>query len=266
MSDPTDDLQARAAALADAYADPFLKLARYQVLTDDLLARLDEAVNHLQRVVQAGRDDTKMGYPIPGDSCLAACIGLEVMRFLDEIGALTERSVADAMSSTSGGIPAQVGTGRSVSAPDIDALASTVLEALRCSTLGDWSLNAVATEDLSSLVAIAKEAVRDNDDLGAVVVQMEERAERAERDRDDARRSADDITYTKGHVAFLRDRVEAREARVAELKKAVERELRVLERWAGEQNAGNAFAEQVLYQAQVWLAAVADLDTKEGAA
>jgi len=38
----------------------------------------------------------------------------------DGVGALTERSVADAMSSTSGGIPAQVGTDRSVSAPDID--------------------------------------------------------------------------------------------------------------------------------------------------
>ena len=85
MSDPTDDVQARAAALlADKYADQWLQVARYQVLTDDLLARLDEAVNHLQRVVQADRDDTKMGYPIPGDSCLAACIGLEVMRFLDD--------------------------------------------------------------------------------------------------------------------------------------------------------------------------------------
>jgi len=46
MSDPTDDVQARLAKilLADKYgADPWLQVARYQVLTDDLLKRLDDA-------------------------------------------------------------------------------------------------------------------------------------------------------------------------------------------------------------------------------
>jgi len=158
MSAVTDDLQARAAALlADKYADPWLKLARYEVLTDDLLARLDEAVNYLQRVVQADRDDTKMGYPIPGDSCLAACIGLEVMRFLDEIGALTERSVADANGSTSGGIPAQVGTGRSVSSSDIDALANTARRGFVVGKAFNFE-SSPENRAFSSLVATVKEA------------------------------------------------------------------------------------------------------------
>ena len=39
-----DDVQARAAAiLADKYADPWLKLARYEELTEDLLTRLADA-------------------------------------------------------------------------------------------------------------------------------------------------------------------------------------------------------------------------------
>jgi len=37
-------MQARAAALlADKYGDPWLKISRYEVLTDDLLARLADA-------------------------------------------------------------------------------------------------------------------------------------------------------------------------------------------------------------------------------
>jgi len=40
---------------------------------------------------------------------------------------------------------------------DIDTLRNTVREALRCSTLGDTSMNVVAAEDLDDLVAIAKE-------------------------------------------------------------------------------------------------------------
>jgi len=89
-----------------------------------------------------------------------------------------------------------------MSAPDIDTLRNTVREALRCSTLGDWSLNAVATEDLSSLVAIAKEA-EDWKDIAPLELRTPglfrmhvdcleeahgeavERAERAERERDE---------------------------------------------------------------------------------
>ena len=41
---------------------------------------------------------------------------------------------------------------------DIDTLRNTVREALRCSTLGDTSMNVVAAEDLDALVAITKEA------------------------------------------------------------------------------------------------------------
>jgi len=161
---------------------------------------------------------------------------------LRRVGALTERPVADAMSSTSGGIPAQVGTGRSVNAPDIDALADKVQHTLALFRSG-WTCGETLTDraeeswldakdSLSSLVAIAKEA-RDQADGMARAPYGEfskavERAERAERERDDARRLADDITYTKGHVAFLRDRVEAREARVAELEETlVETNLRV---------------------------------------
>jgi len=125
-----DDVHVRAAAiLADKYADPWLKLARYEELTEDLLARLDEAVNYLRRVVQADGEDTKMGYSLPGDSCLAACIGLEVMRFLDDVGALTDGVGTDgkrtvgvmAGSNEAASLPE---AGRSptpsVSAPDID--------------------------------------------------------------------------------------------------------------------------------------------------
>jgi len=125
-----DDMQARAAALLALYNyDPRLKVSRYEVLTDDLLARLDEAVNYLQRVVQADRDDAEMGYQLRGDSCLAACIVLEVMRFLDEIGALTDGVGTDgkrtvgvmAGSNEAASLPE---AGRSptpsVSAPDID--------------------------------------------------------------------------------------------------------------------------------------------------
>jgi len=42
---------------------------------------------------------------------------------------------------------------------DIDTLRNTVREALRCSTLGDTSLNVVAVEDLDDLVVIAKDVV-----------------------------------------------------------------------------------------------------------
>jgi len=39
-----DDVHVRAAALlADKYADPWLKLARYEELTEDLLTRLADA-------------------------------------------------------------------------------------------------------------------------------------------------------------------------------------------------------------------------------
>ena len=201
------NMQARAVELrADKYADPWLKLARYEELTDDLLDRLDEAVNYLNRVVQADREDTKMGYPIPGDSCLAACIGLEVMRFLDEVGALTERSVADAIGSTSGGIPAQVGTGRSVSSSDIDALEQQVENGLRWleeTSHGDRGHALMSVHDpdaeggwtdehakgckpcaahaaLSSLVAIAKDAENQRDYWIECDEYSRERAEAAE--------------------------------------------------------------------------------------
>jgi len=162
-----DDMQARAAALLALYNyDPRLKVSRYEVLTDDLLARLDEAVNYLRRVVQADRDDTKMGYPIPGDSCLAACIGLEVMRFLDDVGALTDGVGTDgkrtvgvmAGSNEAASLPE---AGRSptpsVSAPDIDALANTARRGFVVGKAFNFE-SSPENRAFSDLVAFAKEA------------------------------------------------------------------------------------------------------------
>jgi hypothetical protein len=49
-----------------------------------------------------------------------------------------------------------------------------------------------------------------------------------------------------------------------ELAERVKTELTAIERWAGEQNAGNVFAEQVRFWARSKLAALARLDS-EGA-
>ena len=57
-------------------------------MSDERETLLKTAVWLLNRVVQADRDDATMGYPNAGDSCIGACIGLEVMPFLDRIGAL----------------------------------------------------------------------------------------------------------------------------------------------------------------------------------
>jgi hypothetical protein len=48
----------------------------------------DAAVRLLQRVVEADRQDSKMGHPNPGDSCIGICLALEVMPFLDGLGKL----------------------------------------------------------------------------------------------------------------------------------------------------------------------------------
>jgi hypothetical protein len=53
---------------------------------EDVVAERDAAVALLRAVVHADRDDAKMGYPNPGDSCIGACIGLDVMPFLSELG------------------------------------------------------------------------------------------------------------------------------------------------------------------------------------
>jgi len=84
------------------------------------------------------------------------------------VGALTERPVADANGSTSGGIAAQVGAGRSVNAPDIDALAERVNELLgdivnlteQSALIDAWEHEARVKIDY--LVAIAKEAEHRN--------------------------------------------------------------------------------------------------------
>ena len=173
-----DDVHVRAAAiLADKYADPWLKLARYEELTEDLLARLDEAVNYLRRVVQADGEDTKMGYSLPGDSCLAACIGLEVMRFLDDVGALTDGVGTDgkrtvgvmAGSNEAASLPE---AGRSptpsVSAPDIDALANTARRGFVVGKAFNFE-SSPENRAFSSLVATAKEAEARVTTLEAVI-------------------------------------------------------------------------------------------------
>jgi hypothetical protein len=55
---------------------------------DRLREALDEAIACLQRVVEADRDDSRMGHPNAGDSCIGACIGLDVMPWLDQRGKL----------------------------------------------------------------------------------------------------------------------------------------------------------------------------------
>jgi hypothetical protein len=47
-----------------------------------------EAIACLQRVVEADRDDSRMGHPNAGDSCIGACIALDVMPWLDQRGKL----------------------------------------------------------------------------------------------------------------------------------------------------------------------------------
>lgn len=51
-------------------------------------AERDEAIACLQRVVEADRDDSRMGHPNAGDSCIGVCIGLDVMPWLDQRGKL----------------------------------------------------------------------------------------------------------------------------------------------------------------------------------
>jgi hypothetical protein len=45
----------------------------------------DEARRLLREVVKADRQDAQMGYPIPGDSCMGAFIGLVLMEYLDSL-------------------------------------------------------------------------------------------------------------------------------------------------------------------------------------
>lgn len=46
-----------------------------------------EAVRLLQRVVQADKDDARMGHPNAGDSCVGICLSLEVVPWLEQHGA-----------------------------------------------------------------------------------------------------------------------------------------------------------------------------------
>jgi hypothetical protein len=48
-------------------------------------AERDEAHRLLREVVKADQQDAQMGYPIPGDSCLGAFIGLVLMEYLDKL-------------------------------------------------------------------------------------------------------------------------------------------------------------------------------------
>lgn len=48
-------------------------------------AERDEARRLLREVVKADQQDAQMGYPIPGDSCMGAFIGLVLMRYLDDL-------------------------------------------------------------------------------------------------------------------------------------------------------------------------------------
>ena len=52
---------------------------------DALVAERDEARRLLREVVKADQQDAQMGYPIPGDSCMGAFIGLVLMQYLDSL-------------------------------------------------------------------------------------------------------------------------------------------------------------------------------------
>ena len=62
--------------------------AEYVLRAEAAEAERDEAIACLQRVVEADRDDSRMGHPNAGDSCIGACIGLDVMPWLDMRGKL----------------------------------------------------------------------------------------------------------------------------------------------------------------------------------
>ena len=55
---------------------------------EEVEAERDETIACLQRVVEADRDDSRMGHPNAGDSCIGACIALDVMPWLDQRGKL----------------------------------------------------------------------------------------------------------------------------------------------------------------------------------
>lgn len=58
---------------------------RYRRERDAAVARATEAHEVLRAVVQADREDSKMGYPNPGDSCIGICISLLVLPYLDSL-------------------------------------------------------------------------------------------------------------------------------------------------------------------------------------
>lgn len=69
------------------------------------------AIVLLQRVVQADRDDAKMGHPNPGESCVSICIGLEVMPFLDGSARLLPGDTAEESLAASGDLAGSAGAG-----------------------------------------------------------------------------------------------------------------------------------------------------------
>jgi hypothetical protein len=99
--------------------------ARVALLEDALReaeAERDDAISCLQRVVEADRDDSRMGHPNAGDSCIGACIGLDVMPWLDARGKLlpfVPRAAAAPEKKTLGGfIPLPTKRQMGVDAPD----------------------------------------------------------------------------------------------------------------------------------------------------
>lgn len=89
MSDTLDDIGELLAAL-EAMAERTKLLFPVNerealVALDALVAERDEAQRLLREVVKADRQDAQMGYPIPGDSCMGAFIGLVLMQYLDSL-------------------------------------------------------------------------------------------------------------------------------------------------------------------------------------
>lgn len=70
----------------EAYVSEVAERQKVEVERDALRDELAEARRLLREVVKADQQDAQMGYPIPGDSCMGAFIGLVLMEYLDEQG------------------------------------------------------------------------------------------------------------------------------------------------------------------------------------
>ena len=120
-----------------------------------------------------------------------------------------------------------------------------------------WSLEGVFPGDYRLAALDALVAERDRWKNTAQIRYDDYMASRAE-----ANALRDQVTSMTQSVLVIQNMRAAAEARVTELEAAIRSELAAVERWASQQNAGNAFAAQVQMWATSKLAALA-APTKE---